>query len=271
VKSNPVSGAYEARVYTHAVSSGVPGDHGRRGDSLWVDWSSIRLWGYISILPRFVLSTALSSIFGEGKQPVRFKAGWREFTMSSGAEARDKRVRKEVQRYKARPASAVMRGDDTGVNGEELPLRAFYKSTLPPLRISPDGRPPTVRESATKIGRASPQLNNAQATPVDGPTKVRRLGSNEEDQTGPGKCCGEAAFGPRQQDRIIIWKRSSHPEKSPGRKLDGELAPRKADLAQFIADHTDCEVYAGQDKNSSAVNGGALIAQEFVILLICLH
>lgn len=41
--------------------------------------------------------------------------------------------------------------------------------------------------------------------------------------------------------RIGMWQRSTK------RKLAGKLAPTKSELAKFLAEHTDCEVYTGQD------------------------
>ena len=49
--------------------------------------------------------------------------------------------------------------------------------------------------------------------------------------------------------RIGMWQRSTQ------RKLAGKLAPFKSELPKFLAEHTDCEVYTGQDVVGASTNG----------------
>ena len=42
-----------------------------------------------------------------------------------------------------------------------------------------------------------------------------------------------------------MWQRSTR------RKLAGKMAPLKSELLKFLAEHTDCEVYTGQDLQKS--------------------
>ena len=58
-----------------------------------------------------------------------------------------------------------------------------------------------------------------------------------------------AGRGDAADVRIGMWQRTTK------RKLAGKMAPLKSDLAKFLAEHTDCEVYTGQDVVSPTTNG----------------